>query len=158
MYVDQVTPDREVKMTVVLGRGFPLHAGSSSKAFLAFLSQEEQERYMTEHELEQLTDSTIVDVAHLRKELRGIRERGFASSFGERQAGAGSVAAPLLDRDGLPAAVISVCGPLERFREKADYHANLLLNVTQTISRRLGWGAREDGSSDRTGSAPSAST
>src|SRR5699024_1160423 len=33
MYVDQVTPEREVKMTVALGRSFPLHAGSSSKAF-----------------------------------------------------------------------------------------------------------------------------
>ena len=35
IYVDQVTPSREVKMTVQVGASFPLHAGSSSKAFLA---------------------------------------------------------------------------------------------------------------------------
>src|SRR5690606_9774820 len=46
VYVDQVTPPRDVKMTVQIGAPFPLHAGSSSKAFLAFLSPEEQEAYL----------------------------------------------------------------------------------------------------------------
>lgn len=138
MYVDQVTPDREVKMTVVLGRRFPLHAGSSSKAFLAFLPPDEQERYLTTHRLEQLTDRTIVDTDALRLELERIRQRGYAVSFGERQAGAGSVASPLLEHRGQPAAVISVCGPLERFREEVDMISRLLLDTTAELSRRLG--------------------
>jgi IclR family transcriptional regulator, acetate operon repressor len=138
MYVDQVTPDREVKMSVALGRLFPLHAGSSSKAFLAFLEEDVLERYLTERHLERLTDRTIVDAATLRNELQTIRGRGYAVSFGERQAGAGSVAAPLLDHRGHPAAVISVCGPLERFREEADLIARALLSASVDLSRRLG--------------------
>jgi IclR family transcriptional regulator, acetate operon repressor len=138
MYVDQVTPDREVKMSVALGRAFPLHAGSSSKAFLAFLPDDEQERYLARR-LEALTDRTITDVGALRAELVEVRERGYAISYGERQAGAGSVAAPVLDHRGQPAAVISVCGPLERFQDEVETMGALLLTVTGDLSRRLGY-------------------
>ena len=139
MYVDQVTPDREVKMTVAIGRRFPLHAGSSSKALLAFLPHEEQERYFEERPLEPLTDQTITNVKKLRQDLELIRERGYASSFGERQPGAGSIAAPLLNHRGEPAASISVCGPLERFRGEAESIAKLLLETTGDLSRQLGY-------------------
>ncbi len=139
MYVDQVTPNREVKMTVVLGRAFPLHAGSSSKAFLAFLPEDEQTRYLAQHELESLTDRTIVDTERLRAELQQIRTRGYAVSFGERQAGAGSVAAPVLDHRGEPVAAVSICGPLERFQAGAEEAASLLVATTRELSHQLGY-------------------
>lgn len=139
MYIDQVTPEREVKMTVALGRGFPLHAGGSSKAFLAFLTEREQEEYFSTQRLEALTDLTIVDEDLLREQLREIRERGYATSFGERQSGAGSVASPVLDRHGQPAAVISICGPVERLREEVDELATTLTEETSDLSRRLGY-------------------
>src|SRR5256885_6664307 len=91
VYLDQVTPPREVKMTVPLGTPFPLHAGASSKAFLAFLSEPEREEYLTGRTLEALTDHTLIDATPLRSQLTAIRERGYAVSFGERQVGAGSV-------------------------------------------------------------------
>lgn len=138
MYVDQVTPDREVKMTVALGDRFPLHAGSSSKAFLAFLPADERGRYLADRRLVALTEDTITDVDKLHAELESIRERGYAISFGERQVGAGSVASPLLDHRHHPVAVISVCGPLERFRSEVDNISSLLLDTTRELSRQLG--------------------
>jgi IclR family transcriptional regulator, acetate operon repressor len=138
MYVDQVTPDRDVKMVVQLGQRFPLHAGASSKAFLAFLDPEEQSEYLSKP-LERLTPRTVVSERTLRKELREIRERGWASSSGERLDGAGSVAAPVLGHDGAPVAVISVCGPAERFRDEVEDAAKLLVAVTTRLSRRLGY-------------------
>jgi len=47
VYVDQVTPNRDIKMVVRIGQHAPLHAGGSSKAFLAFLDPEEQEGYLS---------------------------------------------------------------------------------------------------------------
>lgn len=138
MYVEQVTPNREVKMTVALAHAFPLHAGSSSKALLAFLPEEDQETYLAKHRLEALTDSTIRDVEELRRDLAAVRSRGYAISFGERQPGASSVAAPVLDHQGQPAAAVSICGPLERFRDKVEENARLLLKVTGDLSRQLG--------------------
>jgi DNA-binding IclR family transcriptional regulator len=146
MYVDEVVPNREVRMSVTLGVPYPLHAGGSSKAFLAFLGEDEIERYLA-RPLQALTERTVVDPEALRAELRHIREVGYAMSLGERKPGAASVAAPVFDHHGEPAAVVSVCGPLERFREEADACAELLLQSTARLSVRLGWIPREGASS-----------
>ena len=126
-------------MTVPLGTPFPLHAGASSKAFLAFLAEPEREEYLTGRTLEALTDHTLIDATPLRSQLAAIRERGYAVSFGERQVGAGSVAAPVLDHEGSPAAVISVCGPVERIRGHVDGIAATLLPETRSLSEKLGY-------------------
>jgi IclR family transcriptional regulator, acetate operon repressor len=139
VYVDQVTPPRDIKMVVQLGSAFPLHAGASSKALLAFLPEELQEAYLERGDLEPLTDLTVVDERALRADLAEIRARGYAISLGERQAGAGSVAAPIVAHDGAVVAVVSVCGPVERFREEIDECAEALLEVTGELSRRLGY-------------------
>ena len=138
VYVDQVTPNRDVKMSVSLGLPYPLHAGASSKAFLAFLSEDEQARYLAGG-LQALTSQTQVDARKLKKELEQIRKVGYAQSFGERMDGAGAVAAPVFGRDGSPAGVISVCGPVERFRDEAERAAELLLQHTRDASARLGY-------------------
>lgn len=144
VYVDQATPDRDVKMVVQLGLQVPLHAGASSKAFLAFLDPEEQQRFLS-GTLERLTKITITNARTLRRELGEIRDRGYAASFGERMDGAGSVAAPILGHDGHPVAVISICGPVERFRGEADAASKLLLEATKRLSHRLGFRGRAAG-------------
>jgi DNA-binding IclR family transcriptional regulator len=137
MYVDQVLPPGDIKMIVPIGRQFPLHAGASSKAFLAFLPEAEQDRFFAEHrELPAVTDRTPVEPHALRAELRRIRADGFAASRGERQPGAASVAAPILDAEGKPVAVISVCGPTERFESRREEAAALLLGETARLSRQ----------------------
>ena len=142
VYVDQVVPARDVKMVVQLGGSYPLHAGSSSKAMLAFLPPELCSSYLDVHALEPLTDLTITDRRELERDLARVRERGYAKSLGERQAGSGSVAAPVLSHDRQVLAVISACGPLERFRDEMDSCAKHLLDVTGEVSARLGYRGR----------------
>jgi DNA-binding IclR family transcriptional regulator len=137
-YVDQVTPRREVIMSVRLGTPYPLHAGGSSKAFLAFLSDDEIDAYLAQPELARLTPDTVTDRAKLRREITQIRRRKYAQSYAERQAGAASVAAPVLDHSGRPQGVVSVCGPIERFRGEAEASVEALLDVTRRLSARLG--------------------
>lgn len=140
IYVDQVTPALEIVMSVPLGQRFPLHAGSSSKALLAFLSDEEIERYLA-GPLQTFTDTTVVAPELLRAELTGIRARGYATSAGERQAGAASAAAPVLDHNGRPVGSISICGPAERLASELDEAVGLLLEATHRVSARLGYRA-----------------
>lgn len=134
IYLNQITPDREVKMTVPLAQPFPLHVGGSSKVFLAFAPAAEREGYLAA-----LTD---VDTTALRQDLAQIAQRGYAVSFGERQEGAGSVAAPVFNADGSLAGVMSVCGPVERFRPMVGQVSALLLMETAELSRRLGFPMR----------------
>ena len=95
--------------------------------------------------LARVTDNTIVDVEALRAELAEIRRNGYAMSLGERQAGAASVAAPVFDHAGHPVAVISVCGPIERFRSEVSGVVPLLLEATHRISARMGHTTTERG-------------
>ncbi|TYB64287.1 IclR family transcriptional regulator [Nonomuraea sp. PA05] len=143
VYVDQATPSREVIMAVTLGVPYPLHAGASSRAFLAYLAEEEIDDYFATQPLTRLTERTPVEEAALRRELAAVRRRGYARSQAERQPGSASVAAPVLDHHGRPAGVISVCGPLERFRAQEKRCAAALLETTRQLSARMGHTAAE---------------
>jgi DNA-binding IclR family transcriptional regulator len=138
IYVDQALPQREVRMEVSIGNSYPLHAGASSKAFLAYLSPVDLAAYIKRSGLAALTDRTLTDRTKLARDLAGVRKRGFASSAGERQSGAASVAAPIFDHDGRVVAVVSVCGPAERFKGDVDGHAHVLLAATHRLSARMG--------------------
>lgn len=138
-YVDQVTPQREVIMSVTLGESVPLHAGASSKTFLAFLPDSTIEDYLATGSMRSLTDRTVTDPGRLRRDLARIRRQGWASSTGERKPGAASIAAPVLDHTGAPAAVISVCGPAERLPKQLDAARDALLDATARLSLAMGW-------------------
>lgn len=136
-YIDQITPNRDVKMVVQIGREFPLHAGASSKAFLAFLPPEQQQECTSQ--LTKLTELTVTSRRALAHELALIRERGYAVSLGERDPSAGSIAAPIFAADSpYPVAVMSVCGPVERFSTELEAVPGLLCAATRRISARLG--------------------
>jgi IclR family acetate operon transcriptional repressor len=139
VYVDQVTPEREVIMSVGLGESYPLHAGASSKALLAFRPDTEIEAYLRDSPLESITASTIIDREALRRELGQVRRQGWARSTSERKSGAASVAAPVRGHDGYSVAVVSVCGPAERFEAEFVGCRDALLHATRMISRRLGY-------------------
>ena len=140
VYIDQAISPHEVHMQVTLGSRHPLHAGASSKAILAGLSPEEVDRYLETHELTSLTPATITAVAQLQDELRRIRRRGFAVSVGERQPGAGSVAAMVVDANGEVWGSISLCGPRDRFDAGVcEAHGELLVATAESISKQLGY-------------------
>jgi IclR family acetate operon transcriptional repressor len=138
VYVDQVTPNRSVIMRVSIGVPYPLHAGSSSKAFLAHLPTPEIERYL-DGSLGAVTSATLTDKPALLDELATVRANGWASSAGERQSGAASVAAPVFDSFGNVAAVISLCGPTGRFLPERQRWVELVLAATARLSALSGY-------------------
>jgi len=137
-YIDQVTPNREIVMSVAMGVRHPLHAGSSSKAFLAWLPEEETTFYL-KRKLKQVTSRTVVDPVKLLSEVRSIRVKGYTQSMGERQSGSASVAAPIFDRTGAPIPVISICGPSERFRSELKDCVPALIESANRLSRHMGY-------------------
>lgn len=139
IYVDQITPDREVIMAVTLGEPYPLHAGASSRALLAFLPEEKIDAYIASAPLRSVTASTIIDPVMLREDLAVVREQGWARSTAERKSGAASVAAPVRGHDGYAVAVVSVCGPLERFSGEFEGCREALLQATRMLSRQFGF-------------------
>jgi DNA-binding IclR family transcriptional regulator len=142
VYLDQFTSTQEIKMTVELGTPHALHAGGTGKVMLAFLPDEIQHRLLSGR-LEPLTDATIVDPETLTEQLQQIRATGFSVSLGERQQGAGSVAAPVFDVDGEIVGAISICGPVGRFDAKAiGSYGPSVRAAAEEVSRALGWASR----------------
>ncbi|GAA5060904.1 IclR family transcriptional regulator [Nocardia callitridis] len=139
VYLDQVESTKEIKMTVELGRRFELHSGSSGRVILAHLSDDEQEDLLS-RPLARLTENTMVDPESLRTALRDARERGVCRSTGERQEGAGSIAAPVFGADGAVIGAVSVCGPGYRMTEDAcERHEEALVAAARRVSRALGY-------------------
>ncbi len=138
VYVGQIPSFHEIRMTVELGRPFPLHAGSSSRAILAFCDQELQMEILRS-DLESMTPATLTSARLLSRALQQVRRHGVAISQGERQSGAGSVAAPIFDRWGRVVGSLSVCGPSSRLSQDAlERFAPLVRHSAREVSHRLG--------------------
>ncbi len=138
VYLDQVVSLAEIKMTVEIGRAWPLHAGSSSRAILAFAAPELREHVLA-GDLPGITPLTITDRATLEADLEQVRARGVAVSRGERQPGAGSLAAPVLGPDGTAVGAISICGPAARFPDEVTAHLiERVIAAADEVSTALG--------------------
>lgn len=136
VYADQVTPQREVIVTVSEGESYSLHEGASGRAFLAFLSECEQEDLLDQLAL--CPTQAGRDVPLLRESLAAARREGWTRSQGERLEGATSVAAPVVNHRGEPIAVMSVCGPADRFEPRLRRHVVHLLDAAGGLSDQFG--------------------
>jgi DNA-binding IclR family transcriptional regulator len=115
VYVDQVQAPH-VMAADWLGRPTPLHATSTGKAFLAWLSDDELAAALPGR-LPRYTDTTITSRAALRAELAEVRACGHAVSRGELEPALWGVSAPVL-AGGRAVAVVSVWGSEARIRAR----------------------------------------
>ncbi len=139
VYVAQLVSPQDVKMTVEIGRRWPLYAGASGRAMLAMLSPADLEQHFATVELVALTERTIVAPDGLRASLAAVRAQGCAVSLGERDPWAGAVAAAVITPAQGVLGAVSVCGPLPRFtQERVEAFVPALKEAVQGIAERLG--------------------
>ncbi|GIU97673.1 MAG: IclR family transcriptional regulator [Actinomycetota bacterium] len=101
----------ELRTIVPVGARLPITHGSAGKVVMAWLEPEERRRLAAR--VEPRTPATPTGEQLLR-ELASIRRRGWAVSLGEREAGVGSVSAPVVAPDGSLVGVVSISGPVTR--------------------------------------------
>ncbi len=68
---------------VVPGTAHPCHCTAGGKLFLAYLSEEDFNGWLTRNSLLPYTKDTIIDPDVLREEIRITRERGYGKMIGE---------------------------------------------------------------------------
>jgi len=136
---DCIESSERLRVVVRAGEHMPLHAGSSGKALLAFLPPEDIERIFSKP-LVKMTARTITDKESILRELKHIRDQGYATSHGERFEDVIGVAAPVFDSTGKVVAAINVAGPSQRFTDQsvAKYLPELVNSANQ-LSRLLGY-------------------
>jgi DNA-binding IclR family transcriptional regulator len=117
----------------------PLHAGAPGKLLLAYLPEEVRDKILADTGLVALTARTITSRAELEAELAAIRERGWATSFGEHIEGVSCLSVPLRDADGQVVAALSILGPYLRLGEELLMsYLEVLQKEATEISRHLG--------------------
>lgn len=146
--VERLESPQNVRIVARLGRRVPLYAGSAGKVFLAFIPAERRDEILKATPPTPITDSTIVDIQALMEELKKVRKKGYAVSFGEWVAEAAGVAAPVFGPRGDIAAVVTISGPAQRFT--ADVVQRYITDITRVaalISREIGFVGKGDGTS-----------
>jgi DNA-binding IclR family transcriptional regulator len=134
--VDAVESSSELRTFVPVGEELPIWAGSAGKIFLASMPPERAETHI--QRVQALTPATPTG-DHLRRQLATIRRQGWASSAGERQAGVGSVSAPIRGSRGETVAAVSISGPTSRIRRvDAKRYVPAVVAAAGEIERALG--------------------
>lgn len=136
-----------VRQFVEVGAVMPLHAGSAGKVFLAFMGASERAavlkaaRSPNGSDLAAYTPSTCTAPGRLEAELAEIRQRGWASSFEERTAGASSASVPVFGFTGELVATVGISGPIYRITpERIETWLPELIKAGQVLSRQMGYG------------------
>lgn len=101
-----------------IGKRLSLHATSQGKLLLAFLSEDEALRRLSDGVLQAYTPHTATEPTALLPELRRIRAQGYSVEDGEYQVGLRSVSAPVYDHTGEARYAIGVIGLFRRVRSE----------------------------------------
>jgi DNA-binding IclR family transcriptional regulator len=99
---------QDLRAYTLVGYGLPMHCTAAGKALLARLEPEERDEWFASHPLRPATPQSVVNPEALRRQLDKVTEAGFAISNEEFQRGIVAVAAGLLVRPGVYAAVACV--------------------------------------------------
>jgi DNA-binding IclR family transcriptional regulator len=114
IYLDVIEGSQRVKLAAAPGERLPAFCTASGKAILAFLP-EDVVKSILERGMPKRTPTTMITPEDFFKDIRQIREQGFAISLQEFEEGINAVAAPICNH---PIASISIAGPAYRLTEE----------------------------------------
>jgi DNA-binding IclR family transcriptional regulator len=137
IYIDKIDSPQPVRAYSEIGGRAPAHCVATGKALLAF--QKGKAGGLSASKLVRHTERTIVDPEDFERELRRIREVGYALNRGEWRISVGGVAAPIFDATQTACAAVGVSGPIERLTLTAMQDiAPRVTEVASAITRQLG--------------------
>lgn len=93
--IDIVEPRTDLKITSPIGTTIPLLAGAVGKVFLAMMDEEQAVKLIRSKGLTRYTHRSIIDVETYIREIRAVKDRGFAVDDEEYLLGVRAVAVPI---------------------------------------------------------------
>ncbi len=112
-FIDAIESPQAVRVASRWGTAMPASSTSTGKALLAVLTDAEIDELLPSEQLEVLTTRSIASRSDLRRQLQLVRERGYATSSEESEAGVSSVAVALAAAGGTRLA-LNVAVPASR--------------------------------------------
>ncbi len=138
--VDQARGPTSIGSHNWVGELTPLHATSSGKILLAFMSSDARRELLADVGLTRYTERTITSHDVLDRQLDAVAGDGFVVSVEELEHGLTAVAAPIRDHTGTVIAALSVSGPVYRLTaDRAREIAPTVMEAAASISERMGF-------------------
>lgn len=134
VYADIIPSTHVFRFEARPGTALPAYCTGAGKALLAFLPREELDTYLAGLTPVRHTPTTLTTIPRIRAELQEIRRAGYAFDRGEMLEEGWCVAAPILDREGVGLAAISVTAPRSQFEAKRDKLVVAVVAAAQEIS------------------------
>jgi IclR family transcriptional regulator, KDG regulon repressor len=141
VYLQVVESSQRVKIAAAVGEQLPVYCTATGKAFLAYLP-EDKVRLILAQGVTKYTENTLISQEDLFIDMYKTRERGFAISEQEYEKDINAVAAPIIDVNGCPIAVIAIVGPSYRMSQDRMMNLGQLIRETaDAIAREVGLAA-----------------
>lgn len=140
IYVDKVEADNTIQMVSNIGKRSPVYCTAVGKAILAQLPEEEVEKIWNTSKIERLTEHTIIKLEDMKRELKTVKEKGYAIDNEENEIGVRCIGAPIFNRFGEVEGAISISGPTLRVtEEKLEEFSREIIKYSCLISKELGY-------------------
>lgn len=151
LYIERLASNESVvNITRIAGR-LPVHGCSAGLVFMAFASDEDQERFLSRR-LEKLTDATVTDAPELRKVLATIRQSGYCSMAGIIVVESSGISVPIFTDLNRPLACLTAIVP--KGQENLPALVPQMQMAARAITRRLGYDPVPVGTQRRSLPAP----
>ncbi len=122
----------------IIGEKAPLYCTSLGKAMLAFLPQEDIERYICTFEKIKYTENTLTDEAELRNEIVLTRSRGYSLDNEEHEYGIKCIGVPVFSANGALKGAFSASSSTFSFSEEnMEYYSNIMKEAAFHMHERF---------------------
>jgi len=136
IYLDTIESSETLRTEIVQGTRIAAHCTALGKVLLTFLPDSDFEQlYGNNEPIISLTPQSISSLGELKKELKNVKERGYALDMEEYKIGINCVGVPIFNKNGETVAAISITGPASRFTlDKMEDAKNQMMIISREIS------------------------
>ena len=147
VYIEKLDSPQPLRIHSRIGASVPLHCSAVGKILLAYMSEPERDKLLSQLELQRFTENTVGSIQELQTQLARVRKNGYASDLEEHELHVRCIAAPIWDHAGGVNASLSVTGPAFRMSSaRLREIAPLVRQAGMEISRELGYDGAFTGS------------
>lgn len=118
---------------------YPPHVTAGGKAILAFLSEQEREKYLEDGLYHRFTKKSLINPKTLRQELDEILKKGYAVNRGEYEDEIMAVGAPVIVNNRVVASIV-VQFPKFRYQEEdLPNFGSEIISTARKVEEKISW-------------------
>jgi DNA-binding IclR family transcriptional regulator len=133
VYLYRAIGDKSVPTDARIGKPRYLHTTAAGKAILASYPSDCVDKILEKVGLPKITKNTVSNPDKLKRELNGIRERGYATNFQESFQNLSAIGGSIKPEGDKDMGAISISGPCHSFKKDSGQFERLHNSLMETI-------------------------